>query len=261
MKAKELERRLEAGLKALRMPGIREALQETAELARRESMSFEHFFLTLIEQELQTRAENRIQRALHASGLPLSKTLDTFDRTRLPLKLDHQLRTLLEGGFLDRKENVLAVGPTGSGKTHLLAGLGHQLVHLGYRVIFYSSGALVEALMGAKQTQELPAFMRQLMRFDALIIDGLGYVKHSREEMELLFYLLAERYERASVLISSHLPFSQWESIFHDPMNTTAAVDRLVHHCVVLELNLPSYRLEVAQRRMEMESSTETESV
>jgi len=95
MKAKELERRLEAGLKALRMPGIREALQETAELARRESMSFEHFFLTLIEQELQTRAENRIQRALHASGLPLSKTLDTFDRTRLPLKLDLNFPPLL----------------------------------------------------------------------------------------------------------------------------------------------------------------------
>jgi DNA replication protein DnaC len=120
-------------------------------------------------------------------------------------------------------------------------------------VIFYSSSALVEELIRAKQAQGLPTFMRQLMRYEALIVDGLGYVQHSREETEALFHLLAERYERGSVLITSHLAFSQWEKIFHDPMTATAAVDRLVHHCVVLELNLPSYRLEAAQRRQTTE--------
>ncbi len=103
--------------------------------------------------------------------------------------------------------------------------------------------------MRAKQDQELPKFIRQLMRYDALIVDGLGYVQYNREETHALFQFLAERYERGSVLISGHLPFSQWETTFHDPMTTAAAVDRLVHHCVVLELNLPSYRLESAQRR------------
>ena len=249
MTTKELSRELQTGLKALRMPGIRTTFQEAADLARRESLSFERFLLTLVEQEQQSRTHNRIQRALRASRLPLAKTLDTFDRTRLPLKIDHQLRTLLEGGFLDRKENVLAVGPTGSGKTHLLCALGRELIFQGRRVIFYSSSALVEELIRAKQDQGFPKFIRQLLRYEALIVDGLGYVQHSREEVEALFQLLAGRYERGSVLISSHLAFSQWEKIFHDPMTATAAVDRLVHHCVVLELNLPSYRLEIAQRR------------
>ncbi|MXW13413.1 MAG: AAA family ATPase [Rhodothermaceae bacterium] len=247
--SKELERGLQRGLRALRMPGMRMAFHEIADLARQESMSFEHFLLTLVDHEQQSRTQNRIQRALQASRLLKSKTLDSFERTRLPLKLDHQLRTLLEGGFLDRKENVLALGPTGSGKTHLLCALGQELVDQGRRVIFYTSSELVHALIRAKQEQQLQIFMKQLLRYEALIIDQLGYVKHSREEMDLLFHLLAERYERASVLITTHLPFSQWETIFYDPMNATAVVDRLVHHCAVLELNLPSYRLEVAQRR------------
>ena len=253
--SKELERGLRRGLRTLRMPGMRRAFQEVADLARQESMSFERFLLTLVEQEQQSRTQNRIERALRASRLPRSKTLDAFDRTRLPLKVDHQLRTLLEGGFLERQENVLALGPTGTGKTHLLCALGQELVYQGHRVIFYTSSELVNALARAKQAQALPEFMKQLLRYEALIIDGLGYVKHSREEMDMLFHLLADRYERASVLITTHLPFSQWETIFCDPMNATAAVDRLVHHCVVLELDLPSYRLEVAQRRQKSAES------
>lgn len=248
---KELERRLQTGLRALRMPGIRTTLQETADLARRESLSFEYFLLTLVEQEQQSRTHNRTQRALRASHLPLTKTLASFDRTRLPLTIDHQLRTLLEGGFLDRNENILAVGPTGSGKSHLLCALGQELIFQGRRIIFYSSSELVEELMQAKQQQGLPKFVKQLLRYEALILDGLGYVQHSREEMQAVFHLLAEFYERRSVWISSHLPFSQWETIFHDPMTATAAVDRLVHHCTVLELNVSSYRLEAAQQRQD----------
>lgn len=256
MTTKELERGLQTGLRALRMPGIRAALQETADLARRESLSFERFLLTLVEQEQQSRTRNRTQRALRASRLPLTKTLESFDRTRLPLKIDYQLRTLLEGGFLDRKENVLAVGPTGSGKTHLLCALGQELIFQGRRLIFYSSSALVEELMQAKQEQGLPKFIKQLLRYEALILDGFGYVQHSREEMEAVFHLLAECYEHRSVWISSHLPFSQWEKIFHDPMTATAAVDRLVHHCTVLELNLSSYRLEAAQRHQDIQQES-----
>lgn len=131
MTTKELTRELQTGLKALRMPGIWTTFQEVADLARRESLSFERFLLALVEQEQQSRSHHRIQRALRASRLPLAKTLDTFDRTRLPLKIDYQLRTLLEGGFLDRTENVLAVGPTGSGKTHLLCALGRELIFQG----------------------------------------------------------------------------------------------------------------------------------
>lgn len=138
--------------------------------------------------------------------------------------------------------------PPGTGKTHLLCALGQELVYQAHRVIIYTSSELVGALVRANQEQALPEFMKQPLRYEALIIGGLGYVKRSLEEMDMLFHLSADRYERASALITTQLPFSQWETIFYDPMNATVSVDRLVHHCVVLELNQPSYRLEVAQR-------------
>ena len=246
---KELEHVLWTGLKELRMPGIRNSFQDAAQLARQESLSFERFLLSLVEREQQARTHNRIQRGLRSSGLPLEKTLDLFDRTRLPLKINHQFSTLLEGGFLDRRENVLAVGPPGSGKTHLLCALGHALVFQGRRVRFYGCSTLVEELVQSKREERLSQFMKQLLRYEALIVDGLGYMQHSRQEMDLFFHVLAERYERGSLLITSHLAFSQWEKIFQDPTVTTAAVDRFVHHSVILELNLPSYRLEAAQQR------------
>ncbi len=174
-----------------------------------------------------------------------------FDRGRLPLGVDHNLRVLLEGGFLDRRENVLLFGPPGTGKTHLVCALGRELIHQGRRVIFYSCSVLVQELLRAKQEARLPKLMKRLLRYDALIIDDIGYVQQSRKEMEVLFQLLAGRYERGSVLVTSNLAFSQWGRIFKDPMTTAAAIDRLVHHCVILELNVPSYRLEASRRRQE----------
>lgn len=255
MPSKDLERALVQGLRELRMPGIRNSFPEMAALARQESLSFERFLLALVEQEQQSRTNHRNQRFLRASDLPREKTLDQFDRTRLPAPINHQLSTLLEGGFLDRNENVLALGPPGTGKTHLLCALGNELVHQGRRVRFYHCRALVDALMQAKRDQCLSQLMKQLLRFEALIVDGLGYAKHSPEEVDVLFQLLAERYERGSVLVSSHLAFSEWEQIFQNAMTTTAVIDRLVHHSVILELNLPSYRLEVAHQRQNAEQS------
>ena len=253
MPSKDLERALVQGLRELRMPGIRNSFPEMAALARQESLSFERFLLALVEQEQQSRTNHRNQRFLRASDLPREKTLDQFDRTSLPAPINHQLSTLLEGGFLDRNENVLALGPPGTGKTHLLCALGNELVHQGRRVRFYPCPVLVDALMQAKRDQCLSQLMKQLLRFEALIVDGLGYAKHSPEEVDVLFQLLAERYERGSVLVSSHLAFSEWEQIFQNKMTTTAVVDRLVHHSVILELNLPSYRLEIARQRQNAE--------
>lgn len=256
MTTTELERALHAGLKELRLPAIRGCFQEKAELARRESMSFERFLLELVQGEQQERTNNRIQRWLRDSRLPLEKSLDTFDRSRLPVPLDHHLSVLLEGGFLDRRENVLAFGPPGSGKTHLLCALGQELVFQRRRVRFYSCGLLVQELLSAKRELELPRLLKRLMRYEALILDDIGYVQHSREEMEVLFHLLAHRYERGSVLLTSNLAFSQWETIFKDPMTTAAAIDRLVHHSVILEMDLPSYRLEASKKRQAAASSS-----
>jgi DNA replication protein DnaC len=157
--------------------------------------------------------------------------------------------TTLEGDFLDRRENVLVFGNPGSGKTHLLCALGQELIRKGKSVYFTPCATLVQKLLLAKSQLSLAKELTRLDKFDALIIDDLGYVQQDREEMEVLFTPLAHRYEHRSVLLTSNLVFSEWEKIFKDPMTTAAAIDRLVHHSIVIELNLPSYRMEAARKR------------
>jgi DNA replication protein DnaC len=186
---------------------------------------------------------------LLAARLPREKTLATFDRSRLKQSVARQFAALLNGDFLARAENVLVFGNPGGGKTHLLCALGHELVKQGHAVYFTPCVLLVQRLLLAKAGLWLEKELKRLDRFAALIIDDLGYVQQSREEMEVLFTLLAHRYERRSVLLTSNLVFSEWERIFKDPLTTAAAVDRLVHHSVILEMNLPSYRMENAKKR------------
>ena len=249
---------LQEGLKYLRLPTMRNAFQEVADQARADSASYEDFLLTLVDQERDVRRQGRIGRALRASNLPLEKTLETFERKRLPRKVDAHVNVLLEGSFLDRCENVLAFGQPGSGKSHLLCAIGLALIYADRRVLFRRCDVLVQELLAAKRDLVLPKLLKQWGRYDALIIDDLGYVQHSREEMEVLFTLLAERYERGSVMLTSNLPFSKWEQIFKDAMTTAAAIDRLVHHSIILELNVTSYRLEKAKRSDGSSSKTST---
>jgi DNA replication protein DnaC len=249
MTAAQLQADLGACLKELHLPTIRECYQHQAEVSRRESDTYECYLLTLVELEREARRQNRVVRLLRESKLPLEKSLDAFDRRRLPRKVDAQISTLVEGSFLDRSENVLAFGNPGSGKTHLLCALGQELIQRGRRLLYLPCSVLVQNLLIAKRDLQLPRLLARLVKYDALIIDDIGYVQQSREEMEVLFTLLAHRYERGSVMITSNLPFSKWERIFKDPMTTAAAIDRLVHHSVILELNLPSYRLEQSQMK------------
>jgi len=239
---------LTACLKELGLPTVRACYAEVADSARREELTHEAYLLEVMARECQGRRQNRIQRRLRESRLPVDKSLGAFDLKRLPPKVSAVVRTLLDGSFVDRKENVLAFGNPGSGKTHLLCGIGQELVRGGRTVYFASTNLLVQDLLLAKRELKLPKAIQKLSRYQALLLDDLGYVQQSREEMEVLFTLLAERYERGSVLITSNLPFSKWESIFKDAMTTAAAIDRLVHHSVILELNLPSYRVEQAKK-------------
>jgi DNA replication protein DnaC len=240
--------RLEAHLKELRLPAIRACYAELAECAIRETLSYEQYLLELLEREAEARTEHRIERWLHESRLPIEKSLENFDLNRLPARARQQFAALRDGSFLSRRENVLAFGNPGSGKTHLLLALCQELVRKERRVLYATCSLLVQELLVAKRDLRLPQVLKRLSRYEGLLIDDLGYVQQSREEMEVLFTLLADRYERGSVLITSNLPFSQWEVIFKDPMTTAAAIDRLVHHSVILELNLPSYRMEAAKQ-------------
>lgn len=242
-------------LRELRLPVFREHYEALARQSEQEALSYEQYLLELTRRECQTRRTNRIETMLRQSGLPLEKTLESFDQKRLPAKLARQLRSLRDGSFVDRRENVLAFGKPGSGKTHLLAGLGQELIRQGRRVYFSPCSLLVQDLLVAKRDLKLSRFLKRLGRFEAIIIDDIGYVQQSREEMEVLFTLLAERYERGSVMLTSNLAFSKWEAIFKDPMTTAAAIDRLVHHSVILELNIDSYRLERAKRASQEEKA------
>lgn len=248
-KREDLRAQLHEYLKELRLATIRERFEEAARQAAQESLGYDSYLLDLVEKECEARRHRRIERLLRESDLPLEKTLETFDLSRLSPKVVQQVNLVRQGFFLDKQENVLAFGNPGTGKTHLLCGIAQELVRQGRRIWFSSCALLVQKLLVAKRDLELARVLKKLCRFDGILIDDIGYVQHNREEMEVLFTLLAERYERGSVMISSNLAFSQWDKIFKDPMTTVAAIDRVVHHSVILELNIPSYRMEQAQQR------------
>lgn len=240
---------LKRSLRELHLPQFVANHSAQSALASTEGWSYDRYLLALCEIELNQRRAHRIEKLLAASKLPREKRLESFERSRLKRNTDRQFASLLEGDFLDRRENVLVFGNPGSGKTHMLASLGHELVKRGRSVYFTPCVMLVQRLLGAKANLTLERELRKLDRFEGLIIDDLGYVQQSREEMEVLFTILAHRYEERSVLLTSNLAFSDWEKIFKDPMTTAAAIDRLVHHSVIVELNLPSYRMEAAQKK------------
>ena len=235
-------------LTQLHLPAMRICFEEAARRAEKETLSYEQYLLELTERECEARDRNRVAKLLKEFSLPHEKTIANFDQKRLPVKVGRQLKVLLDGSFLDRKENLLLFGNPGAGKSHLLCALAHELVAQGRRMKYTSCAMLVQDLLAAKRDLRLSKEIKKLARYDGLIIDEMGYVQQSREEMEVLFTLLAERYERGSVMLTSNLPFSKWEEIFKDPMTTAAAIDRLVHHSIILELNIPSYRMEQAQR-------------
>jgi DNA replication protein DnaC len=203
----------------------------------------------VLELEAEDRRERRVERLRRASKLLPGKTWQTLDHERLPAKLRRQLRELSEGAFLDRGVNVLAFGLPGTGKTHAMCAVGHRLVEVGRSVYFAPAYKLVQELLAARRDLHLPQTLRKLDSFDLLIVDDLGYLPQGDHESEVLFTLMAERYERRSLAITSNLVFSEWNQIFPNPMATAAAIDRIVHHAAILEFDVGSYRTAQAKRR------------
>jgi len=237
-------------LRAFRLPTIAAIWEESVVRAERENWGYKRLLQHLCESEEQDRRERKVQRLLNESGLPDGKTLGNLDEKILPSKIRRLLPTLLEGQFVERAENLLAFGLPGRGKTHFLAAVGRELIlRHRYPVLFTPTYKLVQQLLAAKKELRLERELKRLDRFVAVILDDIGYVQQDRQEMEVLFTFLAERYERRSVLITSNLVFSKWDQIFKDPMTTMAAIDRLVHHATILEFNNDSVRGQQARGR------------
>lgn len=212
----------------------------------------------VFELEFSARHERRIERLRRASKLSLAKTAETLDRERVPRNAWRKVQELMSGEFLDRGGNVLFFGLPGVGKSHLASALGHALVQAGRSVFFTPTYQLVQTLLIARRDLRLPKVLRTLDCFEAIILDDLGYVQQTAEEAEVLFTLMAERYERRSLIITSNLVFSEWNRIFKSPMTTAAAIDRLVHHSTIIEIDRSSLRAEDAKKQNSKKPKTKS---
>ena len=245
-------------MRALKLPAFARYAGEIAQKAEREGWTFGQYLHHLAELEMHERRRRRTERYLKDSDLLSEKTLATLNRSRLTPKIAKMLPTLCEGAFVERGDNLLAFGLPGRGKTHLVCAIGHELIQRGYRVLFTATFALVQRLLAAKRDLRLEKDLAALDAYDAVILDDIGYVQQSREEMEVLFTFLAERYERRTVIITSNVVFSEWDRIFKDPMTTAAAIDRIVHHSVILEMTGPSVRADAAEQAKKEAATTVT---
>tara|TARA_A100001391_G_scaffold204441_1_gene200145 strand:+ start:11383 stop:12144 length:762 start_codon:yes stop_codon:yes gene_type:complete len=242
--------RLPILLSTLRLPTVARLWPAIAETADQEGWPAARMLATLFEHELAERAARRIERHLAEARLPAGKTLDSFDFAAVPMVSKARITALSSGdSWLARGTNVLAFGPPGVGKSHLSAALGHALVEAGYRVLFARTTDLVQQLQAARVDLKLATAIEKLDKYDLLILDDLSYVQKSQAETSVLFELISARYERRSIMITANQPFGAWDMIFPDPAMTIAAIDRLVHHAIILEMNTDSYRRRTAESR------------
>lgn len=242
--------RLPMLLTQLRLPTIARLWPAIAETADRESWPAARTLAALLEHEIAERAQRRTARHLLEARLPPGKTLESFDFTAASSLSKARVIALAEGdAWLTQGTNILLFGPPGVGKSHLAAALGHALIDAGYRVLFQRTTDLVQQLQTARQELRLASAIEKLDRYHLLVLDDLSYVQKSQAETSVLFELISARYERRSLLITANQPFGAWDAIFPDPAMTVAAVDRLVHHAIILEMNTDSYRRRSAATR------------
>jgi DNA replication protein DnaC len=242
--------RVELLLSELRLPSMRLRWATLAEQSDKEGWPAARFLATLIEHEVADRSCRRMERHLAEARLPAGKTLAAFDFEAVPMVSKAQVMALASGdAWLEKGANILLFGPPGGGKSHLSAALGLALVENGWRVLFTRTTDLVQQLQVARRDLTLENAITKLDRYDLLILDDLAYVTKDQAETSVLFELIAARYERRSMLITANQPFGEWGKIFPDQAMTLAAIDRLVHHSTILEMNVESYRRREAIER------------
>lgn len=246
-------------LKQLRLSSIARHWQGFLDKAKRNGWDSAQYLSALCEQELADRSSRRIARYSKESHLPVGKSLASFDFAQVPGLAREQLETLAGASDWTRQaRNVLLFGPSGVGKTHLAAAIGHGLATQSVRVRYFATTALVQQLQLARTQLRLEDALHKLDRYAALILDDFGYVKKSEQETQVLFELIAHRYETGSLIITSNQPFAEWDRIFPDQMMTVAAVDRLVHHATIIEVASDSYRRKEALGQIAAEAATST---
>ena len=240
--------RLGLMLSQLRLPTIKRVAADLCAQSDREGWTGQRLLEAVLEHELAEREIRRVDRHRAESQLSPDKRLSSFDFTAVPSVSKALVTALAEGHeWLDQGANILLFGPPGVGKSHLICGLGHALIEAGRRVLFARCSDIVQRLQAARRDMRLPQELAKLDRYDLLILDDLSYVRRDQPETSVLFELIAERYEHKSLAITANTPFSQWGEVFVEPAMTLAAVDRLVHHSTILEMNVESYRRRAAQ--------------
>jgi DNA replication protein DnaC len=243
--------RLPMLLTQLRLPTVALLWPTLTETADRESWPAARTLAALMEHEVAERARRRTARHLLEARLPAGKTLDLFDFAAVSSISKARITALAEGdSWLDQGTNILLFMPPGVGKSHLAAALGHAMVDAGYRVLFTRTTDLVQQLQTARQELKLASAIEKLDKYHLLVLDDLSYVQKSQAETSVIFELISARYERRSLLITANQPFGAWDSIFPDPAMTVAAIDRLVHHSIILEMNTDSYRRKSAEMKL-----------
>lgn len=243
-------------LKQLGLPKMYEHWEELSAKAEKSNWSYSEYLKMLAELEANNRYQKKIERHVKESKLPSGKGLMNFDFKAAKSVNAAQIKAIAENtSWVKQAENIIIFGPSGVGKSHIAAAIGLNLIMQGIRVLFTQTTAIVQQLQQARSNYKLPEALAKLARIDLIVLDDIGYVKKDENETNVLFELIADRYERGSLIITANQPFSEWNSIFPDNMMAVAAIDRLVHHATIINIKEQSYRKAQAQNKQSKSSS------
>jgi DNA replication protein DnaC len=240
---------LEYYLKKLRLPTMLREYAAMSAVCRDERSDFPIYLLRLAEREILDREKRAAERRIREARFPVVKTIDTFDFKAQPAINEQLVTGLLRGEYIDKKENILLIGNSGTGKTHMACALAFAACAMGRKVRFYTVTGLITELVESREERHLQRLQKQLQRLDLIVLDELGYVPFSKAGAELLFDIVGRAYEHQSLMVTSNLPFEEWTEIFGSERLTGALLDRLTHRCHIIEANGESYRLKQAKKR------------